>query len=757
MPATDVRDTSAWAPFRRKVFRALWIAQFVSNVGTWMQSVGAVWVMVELKGSPTQIALVQTATTLPVVFFGIAGGALADLMDRRRVLLATQSLMLVAAAALALLDGVGAVSTVSLLGLTFALGVGTALNNPAWQAIQPELVPRDEFAQAVTLGGASINLGRAIGPALGGLLVAAAGPWLVFSLNALSFSAVIAVLVRWHRPPDDVEGPPERFAGAVRAGTRYAFFSHALAGVLIRAGLFSAAGAGLMALLPVYSTAVLALGSGGFGLLLAGFGIGAIVAAAFLPALRARLDEDAVVTAGTLAFAAVLVALAVVDTTAVALALVVVAGGAWLLCLSTFNVASQQALPGWVRARGLALYLSVFSGGIALGSLVWGVDTPARAALEAANHRRARSVARAHVRTGDAPGSRGHDRSRVRHAHLRRAPGCAPAVPRGARSRAAGATPDGSRRVGGVSGRRSPGPVHRDVRRADLGRAPAPARAPDRQRPADPGRPPSLPPRQRAAPRQALRRSVATRPVIIDHSRSPFAFSIDTRRRMLGHVRDSLQLEVHLMPIVDSVLVVGFKENSKAYEGFSTLKSLSDEGKVTARSAAVVERDDAGKLDIKDSFDNETGVPTVGGGFMGMLLGVIGGPVGMILGLTGGALAGGSFDLRRADQQDDVLTQINAAINPGHTVLVAQVNEPTVEVLDKAMGDLDGVVMRRSEADVVTELDAAEDAARDAQVAAQKAVMNKKMADINEKREDRIAALKAKFSRHHDEAEQGSG
>lgn len=373
MSASDVPYTSAWAPFRHEAFRALWIAQFVSNVGTWMQSVGAVWVMVELKGSPTEVALVQTATTLPVVFFGIAGGALADLADRRRVLLATQSIMLVAAAALALLDGVGAVSTVSLLGLTFALGVGTALNNPAWQAIQPELVPHEEFPQAVTLGGASINLGRAIGPALGGLLVAAAGPWLVFSLNALSFAAVIVVLVRWRRPPDDVAGPPERFAGAVRAGTRYAFFSHALAGVLIRAGVFSAASAGLMALLPVYSTAVLHLGSGGFGLLLAGFGFGAIIAAAFLPALRARLSEDAVVVLGTLALAAVLGSLAVVDVTAVAMALVIVAGGAWLLCLSTLNVAAQLAVPGWVRARGLALYLSVFSGGIALGSAGWGV------------------------------------------------------------------------------------------------------------------------------------------------------------------------------------------------------------------------------------------------------------------------------------------------------------------------------------------------------------------------------------------------
>jgi uncharacterized membrane protein len=204
------------------------------------------------------------------------------------------------------------------------------------------------------------------------------------------------------------------------------------------------------------------------------------------------------------------------------------------------------------------------------------------------------------------------------------------------------------------------------------------------------------------------------------------------------------------MPIVDSVVVVGFNENDQAYKGLSVLKSLSDKQQLTARSAAVVERDQAGALQVKDSFDAETGTATAGGGFMGMLLGVIGGPVGMVLGLTGGALAGGSFELSRADEQDEVLTQLNAAINPGHTVLVAQVNEPSVEVLDKAMADLGGVVVRRSEADVLTELDAAQDAAEAAQAAARKAVRDKKKAEIKEKREDRIAALKAKFSHHHE-------
>jgi MFS family permease/quinol monooxygenase YgiN len=363
---------SAWAPFRHPLFRALWIAQFVSNIGTWMQSIGAVWVMVELHSSPALIALVQTANSLPVVLVAIAGGVLADLTDRRRLLLVTQTLMLLAAGALALLTATGRTTEVSLLALTFALGIGTALNAPAWQAIQPELVPRNEFAQAVTLGGASINLGRAIGPAIGGLIVATWGAGLVFALNAVSFAAVVLVLWRWKRETGEMPDPPERFLGAVRAGLRYALYSRVVNGVLIRAGLFSLSSAGLMALLPVYSTSVLGLGSGGLGGLLGGFGIGAVGAAAFLPSIRRRLGEDRMVVVGSFGVAASLLALAVVRSTTLALLVMVIAGAAWLLCLSTFNVASQEALPGWVRARGLALYLTAFMAGIALGSALWG-------------------------------------------------------------------------------------------------------------------------------------------------------------------------------------------------------------------------------------------------------------------------------------------------------------------------------------------------------------------------------------------------
>ena len=363
---------SPWSPFRYRVFRALWIAQLMSNVGTWMQTVGAAWLMVELDASPAVIALVQTATYLPVVLFGVAAGAVADLVDRRRLLLVTQLFMLTAAGALAVLTAVGATNPLSLLALTFALGMGTAFNLPAWQAIQPELVPREDFPQAVTLGGASINLGRAIGPAVGGALIVAAGPWLVFALNAASFAAVVVVLWRWRRRVEEDPTPPERFAGALRAGLRFALFSHTLYGVLVRSFAFALAGAGLLALLPVYSSRVLGLGAGGLGLLYAGFGIGAVLAAAFLPTLRRRLSADWVFALGTLLVAAVLLGLAVVSTAWLALLVTVVAGVGWLFCLTVLNVASQEVLPGWVRARGLALYLTVLAGGIAAGSWGWG-------------------------------------------------------------------------------------------------------------------------------------------------------------------------------------------------------------------------------------------------------------------------------------------------------------------------------------------------------------------------------------------------
>jgi MFS family permease len=350
----------------------LWLAQFVSNIGTFMQGVGAVWVMLELHQSPAVVALVQTAVSLPVLLLGVPAGALADLVDRRRLLLATQGLMLAAAAALAVLTWTGGITPAALLGLTFALGVGTALNGPAWQAVQPELVPAAEFPQAVTLGGASMNLGRAIGPALAGVIIAATGPGLVFLLNALSFLAVIGALADWRPKPKERPGPPEQFDAAVRAGLRYAWHSHLIHYVLLRSGTFTLASAGLLALLPVYAKSQLGLGSGGLGLLYGAFGAGAAVSALLLPRMRARIGVDGVVVAGTAAAAATLLALSFTRSPPLAALITFVAGAGWLLCLSVFNIAAQQVLPDWVRARGLALNLTVTAGAAAVGSAAWG-------------------------------------------------------------------------------------------------------------------------------------------------------------------------------------------------------------------------------------------------------------------------------------------------------------------------------------------------------------------------------------------------
>ena len=363
---------SAWSPLQYRVYRMLWIALLASNIGTWMQAVGAAWMMVQLNASPAIVALVQTATYLPVVFVGVLAGAAADMIERRRLLLITQGFMFAAAGGLAVLAALDAVTPLLLLGFTFALGLGATFNFPAWQAIQPELVPAHELKQAVTLGGANINLGRAIGPAIGGLLIAAAGPWLVFALNAASFAYVLIVLWRWKRPVEEVVGPPERFAGAVRAGIRYAMFSHILRGVLVRSFAFGVASAGLMSLLPVYASEVLGWGSGGLGLLFAAMGAGAVATAAVIPRVREHLSADRVFAAGSALVAAALGALALVHGPVLAVLATFLAGVGWLFCLSTLNVASQEVLPGWVRARGLALYLTAISAGIALGSALWG-------------------------------------------------------------------------------------------------------------------------------------------------------------------------------------------------------------------------------------------------------------------------------------------------------------------------------------------------------------------------------------------------
>jgi MFS family permease len=363
----------ALAPLGQPLFRALWLAALVSNVGYWMQSVGAVWQVGTVSGSPALVALVQTAVSLPIVLLALPAGAAADVIDRRRLLLATQTWMLLSAAALCLATVLGLASPGVVLALTFLLGLGNAANAPAWQATIPELVEGRELASAVALNSVGFNIGRAVGPALGGLVVAAAGPAAVFGLNAVSFLGVLAVLWFWRRRPNDDLGAGEQVLGAIGAGVRYVRFAPLLRAVLVRTALFILPASALWALLPVVARGRLGIGATGFGLLLGALGVGSVAGAALLPRLRRAVPIDRRVMAGTVVFAAATVALAALDSPPLVGLAMVAAGMAWLALLTSFNVATQTVVPRWVRARALAVYLLVFQGGLAGGSALWGV------------------------------------------------------------------------------------------------------------------------------------------------------------------------------------------------------------------------------------------------------------------------------------------------------------------------------------------------------------------------------------------------
>ena len=363
---------SSLAPLGHSPYRELYGAQLLSNVGTWMQTVAAQWLMITLEHSALMVALVQTAISLPVVLLALPAGALGDIVDRRRLLIASQILALAAAGLLAGLTLADKIGAWSLLGLTLAVGIGDALRRPAWQALQPQLVPREEVAQAAILNSANMNVARALGPALGGVLVAAAGAGWVFLLNGASYLAVLAVLVPWRSEEERSSLGPERMGAALRAGARFARSSLRLRAVLVRTALFLAFASALWALLPVVAKRQLDLGSGGYGLLLACVGAGAVLGAAILPALRARRSMDSVIALATAAFAAACVGLATFNVVAPALVLLVLAGIGWVTILGALMGSAQTILPSWVGARGMALFLLVFHGGQAGGAVLWG-------------------------------------------------------------------------------------------------------------------------------------------------------------------------------------------------------------------------------------------------------------------------------------------------------------------------------------------------------------------------------------------------
>ncbi|OEZ02214.1 MULTISPECIES: MFS transporter [Stenotrophomonas] len=362
----------AWSPLKIKLFRAMWLAILGSNVGTWVNDVAAAWVMAERTGSPLMVALVQSATTVPVVLLALVAGTLADIVDRRRYLLFTQGWMLLVAASLATLTALQMLTPPLLVALTFAMGCGAAMAMPAQAAIVSELVPRPMLASAVALNSIGINIARSLGPAIGGLIVAQLGAGWAFGLNAISFAAMLWVLFNWKQDAQASSLPPEGFGAGLRAGLRYALRAGRLQAVLIKSAGFFFFASAVTALLPLVVRGEMQGGAGTYGLLLGCIGIGAVTGALLLPHLRARLDRDLLVLLATLACALSLLGLAWLRHWALLPVAMLVNGFAWITVLSSLQIAAQTAVPAWVRARALSLYIMVFSLGMAAGGLSWG-------------------------------------------------------------------------------------------------------------------------------------------------------------------------------------------------------------------------------------------------------------------------------------------------------------------------------------------------------------------------------------------------
>jgi MFS family permease len=364
--------SSSWVTLQHELFRVLWIASVVSNVGTMMQDVGASWLMTELAPTPLMVALIQTAGALPVFLLSFAAGALADIVDRRRLLIFSQSWMLVAAAGLGALTVFHLTTPLVLLTFTFLLGLGNALNGPVWNAIVPELVPRAEVAPAVSINSVGYNVARAVGPALGGLVVAAAGSGSVFLLNAASFLGVIVVFYRWRRKRSKSVLPAERVVGAMRAGFRYVAYAPSIRSTLVRLTLFMLGASAFWGLVPLFARQNLGRGAAGYGVLLGFFGSGAVLAGSILPRLQRRLGIKRLLGSTTLLNVGALLLMAVWHVYPVACVAAFAAGFAWTSVLSTFNTSVQLNTAGWVRGRAMAFYQVTYFAALGAGSAIWG-------------------------------------------------------------------------------------------------------------------------------------------------------------------------------------------------------------------------------------------------------------------------------------------------------------------------------------------------------------------------------------------------
>jgi MFS family permease len=362
---------SAWRPLRHRVFGVLWTATLISNIGMWVHEVGAGWLMTSLAPSPAMVALVQTANMLPVFLFSLPAGALADLFDRRRLLIVIQAVRLLLAAALGAIVLIGGVTPTVLLLFTFALGTCNAAMSPTWNSVVPKLVPKEDFPAAVALNAVAINLSRAIGPAIGGALIVALGIAWPFLLNAVGFVGVIAALIWWRAEPAPRQNTGG-FVNAMSAGVRYVFANGPIKVTLIRSIGFFLFACAYWALLPLIAREQLSGGAQLYGLLVTCIGAGAVVGAQFLPMLRRRIGPDRVIWVGTIGSAAALATFAATGQPVVASIACAIAGACWIAAISTFSVSMQLLLSDQMRARGLAVYNTLFYGSLALGSVCWG-------------------------------------------------------------------------------------------------------------------------------------------------------------------------------------------------------------------------------------------------------------------------------------------------------------------------------------------------------------------------------------------------
>ncbi len=372
-PSVAPVSSSPWSPFRHKLFAAIWVATVVSNVGGWMYSAASGWLMTGLNPDPLVVSLVQVATTLPMFLFAIPAGALADIVDKRNFLIFGELATMIASTGFAVIVWLDMATPANLLLFTFLNGVTSALTSPAWQAVVPQLVPKEDLNPAVAANSAGMNVSRAVGPALGGVLVTHIGIGSPFWINAFSNAGVIATLLAW-RPQRRASQhlPVERFSSAIRTGFRHARHNRHLRATLIRAVSFFLFASAYWALLPLVTRTQISGGADLYGYLLGVIGASAVGGALALPWLKKKLGADGLVAAGTLGTAAAMLLFGLARDAATALTAGVLAGASWIAVISILNVSAQLALPEWVRGRGLAIFVTAFFGALSLGSAIWG-------------------------------------------------------------------------------------------------------------------------------------------------------------------------------------------------------------------------------------------------------------------------------------------------------------------------------------------------------------------------------------------------